>query len=131
MVSQLRDDRSGLGRFGVTPAPIVRTPAQNPDGTVICPECGNSVDSSRGTHQVRRPTFADHALQESFDDPLFVHGWLCIRHQYDVIIPVPCRGSDASNLASGWVGVRLVFADEIVRWVPTPQKELRKRGIER
>jgi hypothetical protein len=129
-MSQLRDDRRGLGRFGITPTPVVRIPARNPDGTVICPECGRSVDSNRGTHQLRCPDLADRELREALGE-LLVHGWLCSRHQYDVVIPVECRGPDASNLRGGWTGVRLVFADETVRWVPTPRKELARRGIDR
>lgn len=131
MVSKLRDDRSGLGRFDITPSPVVRTPARNPDGSVVCPECGQSVDSSRGTHQLRHPDAVDHDLREQLDEPLLVHGWLCARHQYDVVIPVHCRGRGASNLPDGWVGVRLVFADEAIRWVPTPERDLREREIER
>lgn len=129
-MSSLREDRSGLARYGVTPTPVVRTPARNPDSSVICPECGQSVDSNRGTHRIRCPDLADRELLEAFDDPLFVHGWRCTQHRYDVVIPVPCRGREASNLSDGWIGVRLVFADEIVRWVPTPKRELDARGVE-
>lgn len=131
MVSGLREDRTGLGRFDITPSPVVRTPARNPDGSVICPECGADVAADRGTHQLRKPDLADRDLREQLNEPLLVHGWLCTRHQYDVVIPVECRGRDASNFPEGWVGVRLVFADEIVRWVPTPGKELREQGVNR
>lgn len=129
MVSR-RDDRSGLGRFDITPAAVVRKPARNPDGSVICPECGKSVTDKRGTHHIRRPDIADRGLREQLEEPLLVHGWLCVRHQYDVIIPVNCRGQEASNLPKGWVGVRLVFADGLVRWVATPKRELKAQGIQ-
>lgn len=89
MVSR-RDDRSGLGRFDITPAAVVREPARNPDGSVICPECGKSVANERGTHRIRRPDVADADLREQLEDGLLVHGWLCVRHQYDVVTPVAC-----------------------------------------
>jgi hypothetical protein len=131
MVTELREDRTGLGRFDVTPAPVIRTPARNPDGSVICPECGQSVTDTRGTQRIRQPDLADRKLREKLDEPLLTHGWVCTRHQYDVITPRRCRGTDASNLPGGWIGVRLVFADETVRWVPTPERELQQQGIER
>ena len=120
-----RDQRTGLGRFGVKPAPIVRTPARNPDGSVICPECGQDVTKSKRTHRIRNPDLADRDLRRELDE-LLTHGWICTRHQYDVVIPVECRGRDASNLQDGWTGVRLAFADNIVRWVPTPRRELQR-----
>jgi len=108
------------------PAPVVRAPARNPDGSVICPECGQDVTSSKSTPRIRDPDLDDRELREQIDE-LLTYGWLCTRHQYDVVIPVECRDRDASNLQDGWTGVRLVFADEIVRWVPTPHKELRRK----
>lgn len=131
MVTELRNDRNGLGRFNVTPAPVVRAPARNPDGSVICPECGSDISSSRGTQRLRKPDFADRTLQQQLEEPLLLYGWLCTRHQYDIVIPAACRGRDASNLPTGWIGVRLVFTDEIVRWAPTPRKELREQGVDR
>jgi len=118
-----REQRSGLGRFDVMPAPVVRTPARNPDGSVICPECGQDVTGSKGTPRIRDPNLDDRELCEQIDE-LLTHGWLCSRHEYDVVIPVECQGQNASNLQDGWIGVRLVFADDTVRWVPTPQKEI-------
>ena len=121
-----RDQRSGLGRFGVKPAPVVRSPARNPDGSLICPECGQDVTESKTTPRIRDPDLADRELRQEIDE-LLTYGWLCTRHEYDVVIPVECRDRDASNLQDGWIGIRLVFADEIVRWVPTPRKELQRR----
>lgn len=127
----VRQDRSGLGRYDVTPAPVVRSPARNPDGSVIYPECGADVSEKRGTHRVRHPDLADDDLLGQLEKPLLVHGWLCTRHEYDVVIPVECRGQDARNLPDGWVGVRLVFADETARWVATPARELEEQGVTR
>jgi hypothetical protein len=45
----------GLGRFDITPTPVVRTPARNPDDSVICPECGQSVTDTRGTQGFDNP----------------------------------------------------------------------------
>ena len=126
-----RRDRTGLGRFNMVPTPVIRAPARHPDGEVICPECGASLADSRGTHRLHRPNLADRDLQKQLEEPLLVHGWQCVRHQYDVVVPVECRGREASNLPDGWVGVRLVFADEVVRWVATPEQELEANGIER
>jgi len=120
MVSR-RDDRSGLGRFDIVPTPVVRAPARHPDGEVIRPECSASLADSRGTHRLRRPNLADRDLRKRLEAPLLVHGWQCVRHQYDVVVPVECRGREAANLPDGWVGVRLVFADEVVQWVATPE----------
>ena len=125
-----REQRSGLGRFDVIPAPVVRSPARNPDGSVICPECGQDVTASKGTHCIRDPDLADHDLRRDIDE-LLTHGWVCTQHQYDVVIPVECRGRSASNLQDGWIGVRLVFADDVVRWVATPERDLDERGISR
>jgi hypothetical protein len=124
-----RDQRSGLGRFDVKPTPIVRSPARNPDGSVICPECGRDATDTKGTPRVRAPDLADRELRREIDE-LLTYGWICSRHQYDVVIPVECRGRDASNLQNGWVGVRLVFADETVRWVATPRKEIQTGGAD-
>lgn len=96
MVSR-RDDRSGLGRFDITPAAVVREPARNPDGSVICPECGQSVPNGRGTYHIRPPDMADSDLRAQLDEPLLVHGWLCVRYEYDVVIPVNCRGTVSEN----------------------------------
>jgi hypothetical protein len=120
-----RGQRSGLGRFNVMPAPIVRSPARNPNGSVICPECGQDVTNSKSTHRIRGPDLADRQLRREIDE-LLTFGWLCTRHQYDVVIPVECRGTDALNLQNGWTGVRLAFADNVVRWVATPRKELQR-----
>jgi hypothetical protein len=131
MMNGPRPDRSGLGRFDLTPTPIIRTPTRHPDGEVICPECGNSVGQNRGTHHIRQPDLADDDLRNQLDQPLLVHGWLCVRHQYDVVIPLECRGRDAADLPDGWVGIRLVFADEATRWVPTPRREIEEQEVSR
>lgn len=120
----VRQDRAGLARYGVAPTPIVRSPARNPDGSVICPECGSDVTDSRGTHRLRHPDVADDKLRQQLEEPLLVHGWICTRHDYDVVIPAECGGRDAATLPDGWIGVRLVFADEAVRWIATPATEL-------
>jgi hypothetical protein len=118
-----RDQRSGLGRFDVKPTPIVRSPARNPDGSVICPECGRDVTDTKGTPRIRAPDLADRELRQEIEE-LLTFGWICTGHHYDVVIPVECRDRDASNLQNGWIGVRLVFADEITRWVPSFCREL-------
>ena len=120
----VRQDRGGLGRYGVAPAPVVRTPARNPDGTVICPECGADITASKQGQPVSSPDLADAELHEAHDGDLLVFGWRCTRHQYDVVCPAACHGQDAENLRDGWTGVRLVFADQQARWVATPQQEL-------
>lgn len=124
-MSGLRQDRAGLGRYGVVPPTIVRAPARNPDGSVICPECGNDITASKSAHRVRKPDLADVELLEALDDDdLLVFGWRCSRHEYDVVCPASAGGPDAGGLQDGWTGVRLVFADEEVRWVATPAREL-------
>ena len=125
------DNRGGLGRYGVVPSTVVRQQARNPDGSVICPECGHDITDSKGTHPVISPDFVDEDLCREYEGELLVFGWRCTRHQYDVLAPSHCAGSDASNLADGWLGVRLTFADEQRRWVPTPARELSEQGFER
>lgn len=123
-MSGLRQDRAGLGRYGVVAPTIVRTPARNPDGTVICPECGAGITGSKSAHRVVTPDLADHDLREALDGELLVYGWRCSRHEYDVVCPVRVRGPDAGSLQEGWTGVRMVYADQSTRWVATPEREL-------
>ena len=125
------DSRGGLGRYGVVPPTVVRQPARNPDRTVICPECGHDITDSKATHPVTTPDFVDEELREQYDGNLLVFGWRCPRHEYDVVVPAHCAGSEASNLTDGWVGLRLVFADELTRWVATPARELEDVDIDR
>ncbi len=116
--------RAGLGRYGILPSTVVRPAAQNPDGSVICPECGSDITNTKQAHPVKNPDFSDRHLCQAFTGDLFVYGWRCRRHQYDVVSPAPCHGESADNLPDGWVGVRLVFADQVQRLVATPQREL-------
>lgn len=125
------DTRSGLGRYGVVPPTVVRSPARNPDGSVICPECGRDVTDSKQGHPIVGPDFVDEELRREFDGDLLVFGWRCTCHQYDVVCPATCHGREADNLRDGWVGVRLVYADEQIRWVATPQRELDADAIDR
>ena len=124
------DSRGGLGRYGVVPATVVRQQVRNPDGTHICPECGHDISASKQAHPVVSPKFASRELARDFDGELYVFGWRCARHVYDVVTPARCDGADASNLSSGWVGVRLVFADQAVRWVGTPKREFDSRDLD-
>ena len=117
--------RSGLARFGVVPSTIVRTPARDRDGLVICPECGVPVGSSKGTPTIVNPDLRDRELTKIIGRELVTHGWQCTSHQYDVVIPSKCHGPDAPSFVSGWMGVQIYFADEVVRWVATPEKEIK------
>lgn len=124
------DTRGGLGKYGVVAPTVVRQPARNPDGTHICPECGHDITDSKETHPVVSPDFASRDLVRDFDGELYVFGWRCTRHAYDVVTPVRCDGADASNLSSGWIGVRLAFADQRIRWVATPRREFDSRDLD-
>ena len=124
------ESRGGLGQYGVVPPTVIRQLVRNPDGSVICPECGHDVTASKQTHPIVSPEFADYELTRDYDGELLVFGWRCARHVYDVVTPARCDGAEASNLPSGWVGVRLVFADQRVRWVATPGCELESRGLD-
>lgn len=123
-MSGLRQDRAGLGRYGVVAPTIVRSPARNPDGTVICPECGADITGSKSAHRVVKPDLVDVELLEALDDDLLVFGWRCSRHEYDVVCPARAGGPSADGLQDGWTGVRLVYADQSARWVATPEQEL-------
>ena len=116
--------RTGLARFGVVPRTIVRAPARDHDGLVICPECGAPVGASKGTPRIARPDLLDEDLEEIVDGTLVTHGWACERHQYDVVLPSRCHGPEAPSFVDGWVGVELRFADDLVRWVATPEREV-------
>ena len=116
--------RSGLARFGVVSRTVVRTPAHDRDRLVICPECGVPVGASRGSHTIIGPDLLDEDLGELVGRELVTLGWVCEQHQYDIVLPETCHGSEAPSFVSDWIGVELRFADEIVRWIATPAKEI-------
>lgn len=118
--------RTGLGRYGVVPSTVVREPARNHDGIVVCPECGRPVANSKGTPRIHNPSIVETELLDAVDR-LVTFGWQCQRHQYTVVLPARIGGSDAAALGDGWTGVRIVFVDQSIRHVPVPKKEVNGR----
>ena len=111
--------RSGLERYGVIAPTVVRDYHQ--DGDLInCAECGQPVNASKGTQTIHKPEIVeDIDLQE-----IVTLGWSCDRHPSDVVLPQRCLDFDAPSFVDGWVGVRVRFADQVVRHVAVPAKEL-------
>lgn len=69
------DGRGGLGRCGIVPPTVVREPARNPDGTVICPERGDDISDSKAAHPVVSPDFDNRELHREYEGELLVFGW--------------------------------------------------------
>lgn len=114
--------RPGLGRFGFLPPTVVRLPATDHKDLHICAECGRSVAESKGSHELVTVEIVDEV--EPIGDRFVTHGWRCGRHQHDVIMSEHAGGSTAPAMGEGWTGVRVRFADQVVRHVPVPEKEV-------
>lgn len=125
-------NRSGLGRYGVSSKTVLRERTEDDDGYLICPECGTPVGNSLGSHEVARPEIVDDELADAIGDVLVTHGWVCDRHPgYEVVMPTPVGSLSVEEAVnSGWVGVRVQFADGFVRTVATPEKEIRRGEVD-
>lgn len=109
-----------LADYGVAPRDVLRAPTRDHSGQVICPECGCPLGGTKGSQRLVNPLLVDE-----IEIAVFVTlGYRCDRHPYDVIIPTQCKGKRAGNYPAGWVGVRVEFADGVVRWVAVPEKEV-------
>ncbi|MFC4247250.1 hypothetical protein ACFOZ7_09610 [Natribaculum luteum] len=114
---------TGLERFGVVAPTIVREPARDDQDIPICAECGYPVAKSKGPHRVEKPQLVDDNLADALEY-LVTYGWRCDRHAADVVMPSHASGPDAPGMIDGWIGVQLRFADEHVRYVPIPEREV-------
>lgn len=112
-----------LARYGVVAATIVREPARDSQGILICAECGHPVEQSKGSQIIEKPNLIDRDLYRSLKQ-LVTFGWRYERHGYEIVLPSRAYGPDAPAMESGWTGVRLQFSDEHVRHVPVPEREL-------
>lgn len=115
---------TSLADFGIAGRTIVRRLARNSDGP-ICPECGYPVAQSVGTQTVTSPQVVDDRYD--VDGVLLVHGYECDQHAYPVVLPSRAGGSDAGRF-DGWVGVLLVFSDDVRRYVASPRADVEARG---
>lgn len=115
--------RTGLERFGVVPPTVVREPTRDTQNVPVCPECGHPVAKTKGTQRIEKPEFVHVALAAAFDE-LVTFGWQCDRHPYTIVLPMRVGGEDASAFVDGWTGVEIRFADEHVRHVATPEREV-------
>jgi hypothetical protein len=107
-------------------AVILRDPAQQ-RGAMICPECGQDIDNTKGTGDARVPvgSLVDADLAAALDvATLPVHGWACTRHDYTVVCPAYTT-RDAGNVGAGWTGILVEFATGHARRVPIPEREVR------
>lgn len=109
-----------LADFGVAPRDVLRAPTRDRSGEVVCPECGCPLGGTKGSQRLTNPLLVDRLSISVF----VTLGYRCDRHAYDVIIPLRCGGPSAGNYPPGWVGIRVEFADEVVRWVAVPEKEV-------
>lgn len=111
-----------LVEFGVAARDVIRQFSRDRDGLVICPECGQPIGGTEGSQRLLNPALVDDRDLEV--NRFVTLGWRCDRHAYDVIVPKPCRGEQATNYPAGWIGVRVRYADDHVRWVALPEKEV-------
>lgn len=116
---------SSLADYGVAARDVIRQFTTDRDGLVVCPEDGQPIGGTKGNQQLVNPNLVD--VLELDVEHFITIGWRCDRHAYDVIVPRPCNGKQAQNFPDGWVGVRVRFADDLVRWVAVPEKEVHER----
>lgn len=112
--------KNGLSRYGVHKQTRVRAVASDPDGYTICPECGRTIEGTRGTqyisgNQVRDPDAV------GVDNRIPTLGYECKGHAYPLVIPVPYVHLEN---APGWSPVPVDFADGETRAVGIPTREL-------
>ncbi len=105
------------------PPTVVREPTRDRDKVHVCPSCGHPVGKSKGSQRIEKPDLVHVVLAAAFDE-LITFGWRCDRHPYDIVMPMRAGGSEARALVDGWTGVELRFADEHVRYVPVPEREV-------
>ncbi|WP_254524840.1 hypothetical protein [Natrinema caseinilyticum] len=108
------------------PPTVVREPARDGQDIPICPECGHPVANSKGSQRIEKPDLVHVALAGTFDE-LVTFGWRCERHPYEIVLPMRVGDADASAFVDGWTGVEIRFADEHVRHVAIPKRELSER----
>jgi hypothetical protein len=93
----------------------------------ICAECGTPIEGSKGSHVVQRPDLVSDEVADVAGKRLVVFGFVCKRHTTPVVHPQPTNRYAANvNDGRGWTGVRLEFADGIVRWVAVPKVEVER-----
>ena len=115
---------TGLGRYGVRPRTVLRTPTRNREGDVICPECGIPIHDSKGSHLISTKVLVNSELAHVAGNEVPTHGWVCERHVYPLVVPFSIGDHDASAFVDGWIGLRAQFADEEIRYIPVPAREV-------
>lgn len=115
--------KSDLSKFGVSPPSVVRKAVSGKHECNVCAECGRVVGGRPTCVRIQKPTIPDDEVAEAIGDELVTHGWVCERHSYRVIHPVP-TGADGSGVGPGWTGIRVEFADGMYRYVATPEREV-------
>ena len=110
--------RTGLGRYGVVPRTVLRAPTRDADGVRICPECGDPIETTKGTQMVSTTLLVDAGLAAGLDEQVPTHGWACERHSYPLVTPTRAD-------LPGWVPVEARYGDGEIRAIPVPQKEVR------
>lgn len=107
---------TGLSRYGVEAATVVRAPTTDRDGLTICPECGAPVGASLGTQRIAHPEIREPDLEAT---ELLTHGYRCKRHPAWVVLP-----SHPHELPDGWASVEIELADGRERPIPVPPAEV-------
>ncbi|MFB6114384.1 MAG: hypothetical protein ABEJ58_09840 [Halodesulfurarchaeum sp.] len=109
---------------------IVRPPAEHEQfpGSNVCPECGQIIDESEGptftpTDRVENDEFRK-ALLEDYPQRFPTFGYVCSRHEYDVLTPKLVSNGRATGFLDGWVGVPVRFHDGATRHIPVPEVEV-------
>lgn len=117
-----------LGDFGLQRTVIIRSGYTDDGGTTCCPECGADISDTGGTPQIPADAIADTdllgALFDQGERSIPAHAFVCEHDDYDVVVPKIASRSSAPGLPDGWTGVPVEFADETIRHVPLPAREL-------
>lgn len=113
---------------GAVPRAVLRTATRDEGGRLVCPECVAPIDDSRGTVQVPIDALESRELRARIDAiRLPSHGRECDHGNYVVVCPRLVGGPYATGM-KGWRGVAARFADETVRHIPIPERELVEHG---
>lgn len=112
---------SGLRAFGVEPSTAVRLPTTDKDGQHRCAECAHPIEKTKGTPRVAFPDVEDDDMADAIGQSIVTIGWVCGRHAGRVVHP---QTSIPDSDGKGWTGVDIRYADDVVRTMPVPVREV-------
>lgn len=104
---QTRTDGEKLGHPEDTTTRQIAEPARD-ELDVICPDCGSSVEQTKGSG---KPLPMEDVV---------TFGWEC--SDCDLTFPSHCRGPNAPHFTDAMVGIEIEFRDGHSRFVPVPAR---------